>query len=232
MNISIRDGALVEIKGVQELELVSLVVENEVQRQLNLLKIKQELTQLGVKKENIKDEFVEVTHVFANTKCKVIHAALEKGKHVFAVKLPRFEGFLKRELIPTVRLGAEMADRARFWGQVGGIFHTDELPAYGITTEETNALKHFMKASSDDAIVFVADVAEKASDALKAVNERARESLKQVPKETRAARPDGSTRYMRPRPGAARMYPETDAPPIQISKEYKSLKQRYIDQLP
>ena len=49
LNISIRDGALVEIKGVQELELVSLVIENEAQRQLNLLRIREELRRRNVK---------------------------------------------------------------------------------------------------------------------------------------------------------------------------------------
>jgi len=160
LNISIPNGALVEIKGVQELELVSLVVENEVQRQLNLLKIRDELAKRDVKEEDIKDEFVDVTHIFENTKCKVIRSALEKGKQVLAVKLPKFEGLLKRELTPSIRLGTEMADRAKFWGRVGGIFHTDELPAYGITAEEVDALKHVMKAKPSDAVVFVADISE------------------------------------------------------------------------
>jgi len=232
LNISIRDGALVEVKGVQELELVSLIVENEVQRQLNLLKIRDELAKRGVREEDIKDEFVDVTHVFATTKCKVICVAAERNKRVLAVKLPKFEGFLKKELTPGVRLGTEMADRARFWGRVGGIFHTDELPAYGITAEELDKLKRVMNVKSGDAVVFVADVIENTSDALRAVNERAKEALKEVPQETRAAKPDGSTRYMRPRPGAARMYPETDVPPIQISRNYvESLRER-LPELP
>ena len=40
-----------------------------------------------------------------------------------------------------------------------------------------------------------------------------------IPKETRRANPDGSTSYMRPLPGRARMYPETDIPPVQITKD-------------
>jgi len=113
-----------------------------------------------------------------------------------------------------------MADRARFWGRVGGIFHTDELPAYGITTEEVEKLRKAIKAEEHDAIVFAADNPENAEDALKAVVERAREAIKGVPQETRGPNPDGTTHYMRPRPGAARMYPETDIPPIQITEDY------------
>ncbi len=232
LNISIPNGALVEIKGVQELELVSLVVENEVRRQLSLLKIKDELAKRDVREEDIKNEFVDITSVFANTKCKVIRGSVVKGKQVLAVKLPKFEGLLKIELIPDFRLGTEMADRAKFWGRVGGIFHTDELPAYGISAEEVDILKRAVKAKPGDAVVFVADVLENASDALKAVNERAKETLREVPHETRAAKPDGSTRYMRPRPGAARMYPETDVPPIQISQEYVESLRKRLPELP
>src|SRR5712691_10560736 len=58
--------------------------------------------------------------------------AHNQGGAALAVKLPSFKGLLKRELIPNIRLGTEMARRAVFWGRVGGIFHSDELPAYGI----------------------------------------------------------------------------------------------------
>jgi glutamyl-tRNA(Gln) amidotransferase subunit E len=219
INISLPDGALIEIKGLQELELVSLVVEYEAQRQLNLIKIIQELKKKGANEELLKEEFHNVKKVFQNTKCKVIHNALEKNLEVLAVKLPRFTGFLKWELAPGLRLGTEMADRARFWGRVGGIFHTDELPAYGITVEEIENLRIKVEAKNEDAVVFVADNLENSEDALRAVVARAREALREVPQETRAPNPDGTTRYMRPRPGAARMYPETDIPPVQVTSE-------------
>lgn len=232
LNISIRDGALVEIKGVQELELVSRVIENEVQRQLSLLKIKDELKEREVKEKDIKEEFVDVTSVFKQTKCKVIVKALEQNKPVLAIKLPKFAGLLKRELALNMRLGAEMADIARFWGRVGGIFHTDELPAYGITVDEMNQLGRLMKKEPLDAVVFVADTLENVTDALKAVTQRAKEAIKGVPEETRAANPDGTTRYMRPRPGAARMYPETDVPPIQLTKDYLKKLRSQLPELP
>jgi len=219
VNVSIRDGALMEIKGVQELELLPLVVQYEVQRQLNLLKIGEELKE-KVKEADIREEFFDVTDVFSETKCKVIRKALDAHKKVMAVRLSKFKDYLKMELVPNLRLGTEMADRARFWGRVGGIFHTDELPAYGITAEEVEKLRRNVKADEEDAVVFVADSPENVRDALKAVVERAREALRGVPEETRAANPDGTSRYMRPRPGAARMYPETDIPPTQITEDY------------
>jgi len=220
INISIPNGALIEIKGVQELELLPLVVEYEVKRQLNLIKISQELKKSEVKEEEIKEDFFDVTDVFKQTKCKVLRKALDNKQQVLAVKLQKFRDFLKRELAPNLRLGTEMADRARFWGRVGGIFHTDELPAYGITTEETEELRKTVNAEEQDAVVFVADNPENAKDALKAVVERAREAINEVPEETRGPNPDGTTRYMRPRPGAARMYPETDIPPTQITHDH------------
>jgi len=232
VNVSIRDGALIEIKGVQELELVSQVIENEVQRQLSLLEIRDELKKRGVKKEDITEDFVDITQVFNNTNCKVIAKALKQNKPVLAVRLSGFAGLLKKQLALGMRLGAELAGIARFWGRVGGIFHTDEMPAYGVTAEELNKLGQLLKKDSMDAVVFVADTLENATDALKAVTERARVALEGVPEETRAANPDGTTKYMRPRPGAARMYPETDVPPIQVTKAYIDELSTRLPELP
>jgi glutamyl-tRNA(Gln) amidotransferase subunit E len=94
------------------------------------------------------------------------------------------------------------------------------MPNYGITVEEVEAIRKAVNAGEGDAVVFVADTAENTVDALKAVAERAREVLSGVPAETRTAKDDGTTRYMRPRPGAARMYPETDIPPTLITEAF------------
>lgn len=51
----------------------------------------------------------------------------------------------------------------------------------------------------------------------------------EVKEETRAANPDGSTRFLRPLPGAARMYPETDIEPIEIPKK---LIKKLLKELP
>jgi glutamyl-tRNA(Gln) amidotransferase subunit E len=219
LNVSLPNGALVEIKGVQELDLISKVVESEVQRQLNLIEISRELKDRKGVVESLNQDLVDVTDVFRKTTSKVIAKALDRKQTVMAVKLPSFAGLLKRELMPNFRLGTEMADRARFWGRVGGIFHTDEMPAYGVTIEEVEALRKAVAAGAEDAVVFVADNSENATDALRSVLDRAKEAIAGVPAETRAANDDGTSRYMRPRPGAARMYPETDIPPSLITRD-------------
>jgi glutamyl-tRNA(Gln) amidotransferase subunit E len=228
LNVSLPNGALIEIKGVQQLDLISTVVEYEVQRQLGLIAAKEELTAKGVKTEDIKEDFADVSSIFKDSKSKVIRKAIDKKQDVKALKLPGFAGYLG-ELMPNFRIGTELSDRAKFWGRVGGIFHTDEMPNYGITVEEVEAIRKAVNATEEDAVVFVADNSENTVDALKAVVERAREVLSGVPAETRTAKEDGTTRYMRPRPGAARMYPETDIPPTKITGD---LVEKILSNLP
>lgn len=50
---------------------------------------------------------------------------------------------------------------------------------------------------------------------------------KKVEQETRGANLDGTTRFMRPMPGAARMYPETDVPPVVLDGAWlKQLREK------
>ncbi len=214
INVSIAQGARVEVKGVQELALIETIVEREVVRQFALLEIKKELNR---RKANVSDKVIDVTPVFANTTSKVIQKAL-KGGVVYAVNLSGFSGLVGREIQPGRRLGTEFSDRAKKSG-VGGIFHTDELPNYGINENEVKALREAAGAMDSDCVVMVADTRIKAESALDAVIIRAREALECIPEETRRALPDGNSAYMRPLPGAARMYPETDVPPVEISEE-------------
>jgi glutamyl-tRNA(Gln) amidotransferase subunit E len=215
VNISIAEGARVEIKGVQELDLLPSILEREVQRQTKLLEIKEELQRRGAK---VDARIIDVTELFGKTESKLIKKALREGGMILAVRLQGFAGLVGREIQPGRRLGTEFSDRAKKSG-VGGIFHTDELPGYGITSQEVDQLRKHLEAGSEDCIVMVADKKARAKSALEAVIERAQEALIGVPEETRRALQDGNSAYMRPLPGAARMYPETDVPPVPITPE-------------
>lgn len=220
LNISIRDGAKIEVKGVQRLDLISKVIQYEALRQLRLLEIRDELLKRKITKNDLKPNFTDVTEVFKETRSRIISRGLAKGYDVLAIKLPGFRGLIGKEIQPGRRLGTEFADRARFFGGVGGIFHSDELPAYGINIHEIEKVAEILKLGKDDAFVIVVAPHENAVKALNAVLERAKEALEGVPEETRAANPDGTTKFARPRPGAARMYPETDIRPIFIEQKY------------
>ncbi len=215
VNISISGGARVEIKGVQELEILDKIVEYEVLRQLNLLAIRDELRK---RKAEVVGKIFDVTRIFANTKSKIL-----KGKTVKAVLLRGFAGLVGKEIQPGRRLGSEFADIAKTFG-LGGIFHTDELPAYGISEDEVKALKDAVGAGEMDAVVIAAGSAERVERALRRIIERAEYCLIGVPEETRKANEDGTTSYLRPLPGAARMYPETDVPPVEISDELRDIE--------
>jgi glutamyl-tRNA(Gln) amidotransferase subunit E len=210
VNISIAKGARVEIKGVQELDLIAEVVRREVQRQQSLLTIRDELHSRGASISDDRD----VTELFKDTKSTV----LKKAKKIRALLLKNFAGLVGREIQPERRLGSEMSDYAKKCG-VGGIFHTDELPAYGVTEEEVANLRSHIGAGERDCVILASGSSEKqVCCAIAQVILRARIALsdKPVPEETRKMLETGSTAYMRPLPGAERMYPETDVLPVLI----------------
>jgi glutamyl-tRNA(Gln) amidotransferase subunit E len=210
VNVSIAEGARVEVKGVQELQGIEDIVRGEVGRQAELLAIRDELRERDASVGDVSD----VTDVFADTESGVIRGALDAGGKVTAVPLFGFDGLVGREVQPDRRLGTELSDHAKRHG-AGGIFHTDELPAYGVTEGEVDALRDAVGASEDDAVAIVAADPETADLAIEAAADRAAAAIEGVPEETRGANDDGTTRYLRPLPGAARMYPETDVPPVE-----------------
>ena len=229
INISISGGSVVEIKGVQRLQQLKAVIEFEVKRQVGLMNLAKELRSRGVDASMLASiKAIDATEIFRNTKNKVIRNGFSRGYKVYAVLLPGFGGLLGKETAPGHRLGKELAERIRFWTGLGGLFHTDEMPRYGISSEEVENLMRYMGASDNDAVVFFVANEDIVDVAVERILERVLEALEGVPKETRGAREDGSTFYMRPRPGMARMYPETDIPPILIDESLK----RFIDENP
>jgi glutamyl-tRNA(Gln) amidotransferase subunit E len=217
VNISIKGGERTEIKGVQELGLLSKVIENEVKRQLSLIGIKTELRKKGVKRIDLKP--VEVNRFLQASNCRILRAVVETGGKVFALRLPHFAGYLKREIFPGKTLGRELAEFVQIFG-VEGIIHSDEdLSKYKVEAD-FKKIREFLKAKDEDAVILVGEPktnGKVSEELLKRINKILEVG---VERETRSADEQGITRFTRPLPGAARLYPETDVRPFLIEKEF------------
>ncbi|MFQ5406722.1 MAG: Glu-tRNA(Gln) amidotransferase subunit GatE, partial [Candidatus Micrarchaeia archaeon] len=216
LNVSVAGGARVEIKGAQELSDLKDLVDGEAKRQENLVALRAELKKKGVKFGEF--AFVDLTGIFKRTKHTILARQIASRGVVFGLRLPGLAGFLGRELLPNHRFGTELAGYAKAVAGVGGILHSDEEAKFRFSSEELLALEKELSCRKSDAWVLVASGKDRALSALKVVFDRAKLVLKEVPKETRQARGVVSV-YLRPLPGGARMYPETDLPRVVIARE-------------
>ncbi|MDE1871232.1 MAG: Glu-tRNA(Gln) amidotransferase subunit GatE [Candidatus Micrarchaeota archaeon] len=220
VNMSIKEGARVEIKGMQELGSIDSFLENEIKRQENLITIKEKLTNA---KASV-GKPVEVTDIFGDTEVEVIKHNLKDGK-VFALALKGFRGLLGMEINPKRRLGTEISDYSKMAG-VHGIIHSDEdLSKYGFGSGETNALRKRLGISENDSFIIVAGKGNSAARAAELAKWRADYAMKGVPKETRVAHDNENytSRFLRPLPTGSRMYPETDVKPIFVTSELRKI---------
>lgn len=218
LNVSIEGGARVEIKGAQELALLAELVENEAARQGKLLEARDALGKRAVEKEKNNAPH-EVSGELAQTKCSFVYNALRNGKSAFAARLKGFRGMLGFELLAGHRLGTELSDYAKASAGVTGIVHCDEdLKKYGFSPEEISKLEKKLDCGELDGWALCVGEKGAAKRALEAVLKRTDAARAGVPKETRRAE-GAKTRFMRPLPGSARMYPETDVPPVAITPE-------------
>lgn len=217
VNISIEGGARIEIKGAQDLKILTKLVDIEVERQRNLIKLISEIKAKCNGNVILSRNFSDLTSLFVNTNSQIIRSGIKAGGKVIGLKLPNHKGVLGKELQPNKRYGTELSDYAKMAG-VRGLIHSDEtLDKYSISENELNSVKRILDIGESDAFVMVVAQEKQAKMALELVAGRA--EMLEVPKETRKANPDGTTNYMRPLSGKARLYPETDVPAIVVGKE-------------
>ena len=214
VNVSIAGGRRVEIKGVSSQRALPLLVHTEAFRQLNLLRIRAELVRRGIRKDDLRGDDL-VTEVFPTRDAPGV-----VGRKI---RLPGFGALLEQPTQPGVLFGQEFADRLRVIACLTG--------------------GRFMEHAEDagDAWVVVSGHEDDVDLAAAEVLERAREALDGVPAETRQAYDDGTTGFERILPGADRMYPDTDTPPIPIPDAWVheiegrlperpwALRRRYVD---
>ncbi|MGC9208411.1 MAG: Glu-tRNA(Gln) amidotransferase subunit GatE [Nitrososphaeria archaeon] len=220
VNVSMEGGGIVEIKGVQKLEQIEKVVEFEEKRHRWLFEVASALRSRGISEESFRDvRPKDVSELFRK------YSQVETVKRffsgsAFALRAPGFKGLIGSEPVEDARLGLDLADICRLFG-FRGIIHSDEIEKYKFPHELISELSEALGLGENDGFVLVFGEEERARLCLESIRERLIEALKGPVAETRYATEKGTTRYLRPRPGAARMYPETDIPTIVISKDMK-----------
>ncbi|MFQ6124191.1 MAG: Glu-tRNA(Gln) amidotransferase subunit GatE [Candidatus Heimdallarchaeota archaeon] len=221
INVSIAAGARVELKGVQQLDLIPVAIDMEITRQLALIELMKKANELSSKRK-ITNNPVDVTEVLKETKCGFVREALTKGQYALALRIPGFSGLLGKEIQLKRRLGTELADRVRSLTTLQGILHSDEnLISYGFSTNELEKLYEISNKTQQDAIILVVGPKKEAQRALAYVVERILQVFDGVLNETREVDSEtGTSRFTRELPGKARLYPDTDSEPISLASSY------------
>jgi len=219
VNVSVKDGGgVVEVKGVQQLDQLERIVEFEAKRQHGLVKIAEKLKNSDFKGISKDVDIFDITKDWSSCKSEIVQKALKDNSIIKAIKIENFSGMFGYSPYEGIRLGKEIGQLVKFYG-IGGVFHSDELPNYGINNDDISIVKNILKIKENDAFLIIAAPSSKIDFAIDSIINRIVEAKKGVPAETRLATQTGETVFLRPRPGASRMYPETDIPPILVTSD-------------
>ena len=212
VNMSMGHGR-VEIKGISRISQIKEAIESEMDRQLMLEKVASTIHERGGYHGAL--HFLDISSDLQSSGSSLISKGLKEGKHVYLAKLDKMSGVLKSE---DMRLGREIADLTKVFA-VQGILHSDELPGYGLTSDDVKILSKKAGCSELDAFMLVITSKSKASILESEIPARIQNLLGLKLDETRSFSDQGRTTFLRPLPGAERMYPETDLEPIRLSRE-------------
>ncbi|MCE7733783.1 MAG: Glu-tRNA(Gln) amidotransferase subunit GatE [Candidatus Heimdallarchaeota archaeon] len=222
LNVSIKKGTRIEIKGVSELDLLPLYVTNESIRQDRMLELISIIKSRNITSKKLNPtKSKDVTKSFKKCKAKFVQSALKRKESIIGFKMADFAGLIGFEIQPDYRLGSEFAEISKVTAGVGGILHSDELPKFGITQDEVEAVQKSLKTKENDAFILLIGPANLANLAIEGIKNTISLwlSTKGLIPEVRSPRADGTTGFLRPLPGQARMYPETDSKPIELTKD-------------
>jgi glutamyl-tRNA(Gln) amidotransferase subunit E len=221
VNVSVRGGTRVEIKGVPRIPRIPLLTYHEAMRQWNLLRLREELRGRGITPETFKSESEDVTRLLQKTSYQPIRDALDVGFVASAIVLRGFRDILNWRTQTNTRFSREISDRVRVVAcltKLPNIIHSDSL-SETLSSSRWEAVRKAVKATGDDTVVVVWGSPEDVKTGVQEVAIRAREAATGIPSETRQALRDGTNGFERILPGPDRMYPDTDLPPKQVTEE-------------
>ena len=220
VNVSIAGSRRVEIKGVNRHRILPRLVYGEAYRHLNLLRVRERLRERGVGADAfaIPDGIDAWEAELVVDATRLVGDAVPRADvdRVCAVRLPGFGGLCAHRTQPGRDFAHELAERVRVIACPTGRPFLVTSDHAGLPERVWRELRAALSADADDAIVLVWSNDEDVDTAAREVLIRAADATVGVPSETRQAHADGSTGFERILPGAERMYPDTDSPPIAI----------------
>jgi len=230
INVSIKGGTRIEIKGVQKLDWIPVLINHEISRQLNLLRITEKLKDLDLDEQNAIGKPNDLSEELKTTDCKFIQQGIKKGKSLIGLNFKQFEGIFGMELMPDYRFGTEVSSKVQSISGLKGLIHSDEnLASYGFSNGDIKTIKENLDFEEGDCFVLIIGDQKNVEKAINVIIERVRFAFIGVPPETRKALEDGNTEFLRELHGGARLYPDTDSQSI-INAD-KDIK-KFQDQLP
>jgi glutamyl-tRNA(Gln) amidotransferase subunit E len=216
VNISVEGGGVIEVKGVQQLDQLEKIIEFEAKRQHGLKLISEKINQTKFSEIDRRKDVFDITEIMQECNSNIIKKSIEKQDKIFGIRIKKLKGILGFEPYSDIRLGKEIGQLVRFFG-IGGVFHSDELPNYGIESADIKRVTEKLDIQNEDAFLIIAGGRNSVGFAIDSIINRIKISKNGPPAETRAATPNGDTIFLRPRPGASRMYPETDIPTVKVT---------------
>jgi glutamyl-tRNA(Gln) amidotransferase subunit E len=221
VNVSVTGGTRIEIKGVPKIDRIPLLTYNEAMRQWNLLRLREELNRRGITKDTFRAYDFDVTSQLKNVHYQPVKEALDKKLKVRCVVLKGFRDLLHWRTQTDTYFSREIADRVRVIAcltTIPNIIHSDS-GGETLMSSQWQKIKKFTEATDQDTMVLVWGEKEDTDTAVKEIIIRAREATIGIPAETRQALSDGTNGFERILPGADRMYPDTDLPPMKVTTE-------------
>ena len=228
VNVSCRGGSRVEIKGVSHTKWIPALTHNEAFRQWALLHIRELLLKHFPDPEQWKMQHSRIDMRDFKISCPP-NKYLEKMKsRAYAVNLPGFKNILSHFTQPGKCFANEISDRLKVIACIEkpNMVTSEDLDNL-LDKADIKALQDLFNAGENDAQIIFWSPPGDVDTAIETIEERCRIAFKEVPKETRKSFADGTTIFERVLPGADRMYPDTDSPPIPLEDDYiKQLEKR------
>ncbi len=220
VNVSIKSGTRIEIKGVQKLSWIPLLINHEISRQLGLIEIREELKNRGVNEKDLPKGPVDLTSLMAKTKSKFIASGLKSGKRLHGFNFKDFKGIFGKQLMEDYRFGTEVSSKVKVISGLKGIIHSDEnLENYTLSKDEIQKIQNKLNSKENDCFVLILGTNKELNKAADIIINRIEYVFKGVPPETRKALENGTTEFLRELHGGARLYPDTDSPAIMNTAE-------------